>query len=294
VANSFVYANAFSRNIGWVTHDEQAILRKKRIAIAGMGGVGGVHLLTLARLGIGAFNIADLDVFELANFNRQAGAMLSTVGKPKVAALAEMALDINPELELKIFSSGVTEENVFSFLEGADLYVDGMDFFAFGMRRAIFSACRRLKIPATTAAPLGMGSALLNFLPDKMSFEDYFCWGDLPDEEKGVRFLLGLAPARLQFGYLVDPRAVDLEAHRGPSTVMACQICAGMAATEALKILLKRGGVIAAPHGLQFDAYRNRLARTWTPGGNRNPFQRIALAVARHRLDQLKKASVVQ
>ena len=66
----FDYAIAFSRNIGWLTEAEQQTLRGKRVAIAGMGGVGGFHLLTLARLGIEKFTIADLDTFELANFNQ--------------------------------------------------------------------------------------------------------------------------------------------------------------------------------------------------------------------------------
>lgn len=288
------YNEAFSRNIGWVTRPEQEILRTSRIAIAGMGGVGGIHLLTLARLGVGAFSIADPDIFERVNFNRQAGAMVSTLGASKVAVLANMARDINPGIDLKLFPSGVTDANVEEFLSGASLYVDGMDFFAFAMRRSIFGACRSLGIPATTAAPLGMGSALLNFLPGKMSFEEYFCWEDRPDEEKAVRFLLGLAPARLQFGYLVDPTAVNLGERRGPSTVMACQLCAGMAATEALKILLKRGKVLAAPHGLHFDAYTNRLAHTWRPGGNNNPLQRLVLGIARRRLEQIKRSAGVQ
>lgn len=287
--NTFKYSEAISRNIGWVTREEQEVLRKKRVAIAGMGGVGGIHLLTLVRLGIGAFTIADLDVFEIVNFNRQAGAMVTTIGQSKVETLAKMALDINPELDLKIFHNGVTQDNITEFLEGADLYVDGMDFFAYPERQAIFSTCYKQGIPATTAAPLGMGAALLNFLPGGMSFEEYFCWGEHSDEEKGLRFLLGLAPAGLQFGYLVDPTAVNLEEHRGPSTVMACQICAGMAATEALKILLKRGKVMAAPHGLQFDAYRNRFVHTWRPGGNRNPLQRIAIMIAKKRLEKLKR-----
>ena len=80
---NFDYHEAFARNIGWVTEAEQAALRGKRIAIAGMGGVGGVHLLTLTRLGIGAFNIADMDTFDVVNFNRQAGASMSTVGQPQ-------------------------------------------------------------------------------------------------------------------------------------------------------------------------------------------------------------------
>ena len=81
--NKFDYADAFSRNIGWVTKEEQGTLRKKRVAIAGMGGVGGIHLLTLARLGIGSFYIADFDEFEVHNFNRQVGATMSSIGRPK-------------------------------------------------------------------------------------------------------------------------------------------------------------------------------------------------------------------
>jgi molybdopterin/thiamine biosynthesis adenylyltransferase len=284
----FVYEEAFSRNIGWVTREEQKILRKKRVAIAGMGGVGGIHLLTLVRLGIENFNISDLDVFELANFNRQAGAMISTLGKSKVETLANMALEINPELNIRTFPQGITQDNVHEFLDGVDLYIDGMDFFAFTIRQEIFSTCYKHKIPAITAAPLGMSAAVLNFLPGGMSFENYFCWGNFSDEEKGVRFLLGLAPAGLHFRYLVDPTAVNLEEHRGPSTVMACQICAGMAATEALKILLNRGKVMAAPHGFQFDAYRNKFVHTWRPGGNNNIIQRLALVIARKRLEKLK------
>src|SRR5688572_18341410 len=99
----FDYAAAFSRNIGWLTQAEQDQLRRKSIAIAGVGGVGGFHLTTLARLGIGRFHIADLDTFEIANFNRQAGAMVSTIGRPKVDVLAEMARDINPECEIRQF-----------------------------------------------------------------------------------------------------------------------------------------------------------------------------------------------
>ena len=59
---SFDYSTAFARNIGWVAPHEQEILRWKRVAIAGLGGVGGSHFVTLTRLGIGAFNIADAHV----------------------------------------------------------------------------------------------------------------------------------------------------------------------------------------------------------------------------------------
>lgn len=284
MTKSFDYRSAFSRNIGWITETEQEILRSKRIAIAGLGGVGGSHLLTLTRLGIGRFNISDLDIFELANFNRQAGAYLSHVNRPKVDVLAELALEINPDLDITKFPEGVNGDNLDRFLDGVDLYIDGLDFFAVTARRAVFAACVDKGIPAITAAPLGMGVALLNFIPGKMTFEEYFRLEGQTEDEQLLRFLLGLSPAMLQMPYLVDDSRVDLDNHRGPSTPMACELCAGMAATHALKVLLNRGPVPAAPRGVHFDAYRNKLTTTWRPGGNNNPIQRLGLKIARKRL----------
>jgi molybdopterin/thiamine biosynthesis adenylyltransferase len=283
---AFEYAAAFSRNLGWLTAEEQARLRTKRVAIAGLGGVGGFHLLALARLGIGAFNVAEFDSFELANFNRQVGAGCSTLGRSKLEALIEMARDINPELDLRAFPDGVTRGNVDDFLRGADVYVDGLDFFAFEARTFTFGACARLGVPATTAAPLGMGVALLNFLPGEMTFEEYFGFEGQSEYEQALRFLLGLSPAMLQRSYLVDRSRVDFTEQRGPSTIIACQLCAGIASAEALKILLQRGPVWAAPWGLQFDAYRYRYKKTWRPWGHRNPIQRLARAIARRQLSR--------
>lgn len=281
---AFSYYEAFSRNIGWVTREEQTLLRDKRVAIAGLGGVGGSHLLTFCRLGIGKFHLADFDTFDLVNFNRQAGATVSTLGQGKLEVMIQQARDINPELDIAGFGEGVTEDNLEAFLDGVDLYVDGLDFFAFQARQQVFAACAERGIPAVTAAPLGMGAAVLNFLPGGMSFDDYFRLNDGPESEKPLRFLMGLAPARLQMGYLADPTAVDLANRKGPSTIMACQLCAGVTATEVLKILLGRGQVRAAPKGYHFDAYRNRLALTWRPGGNRNPLQRLVIALGKRKL----------
>jgi hypothetical protein len=281
---AFDYSAAFDRNIGWVTTAEQATLRRKRVAIAGVGGVGGVHLLTLARLGVAHFRIADLDTFELANFNRQAGAMMSTLDRPKVDVLSEMARDINPECQIDIFQEGVHPDNLDAFLADTDLYMDGLDAFAFDAREAVFAGCARRRIPATTAAPLGLSAVFMNFLPGGMTFEEYFRLEGCSALEKAVRFLVGLAPSLLHRTYVAEASRIDLRRGRGPSNIIACQLCAGVAAGEALKILLGRGEVRSAPHAYQFDAYRNRLAHTWRPGGNRHPLNRAAIAFAKYRL----------
>jgi molybdopterin/thiamine biosynthesis adenylyltransferase len=279
MAIQFSYNEAFSRNIGWITESEQAHLRTCRVAIAGMGGVGGSHLLTLTRLGIGNFNIADFDTFELANFNRQAGAMMSSIGQPKVNVLEKMALNINPELSVQKFNNGINEDNLEDFLQDVDLYIDGLDFFVLDIRQKVFAKCYELGIPAITAAPMGMSVALINFLPGKMSFEQYFRLTGFSATEQQIRFLIGLSPALLHKSYLVDKTGLNFSEKKGPSTSIACELCAGATATETLKILLKRGGVLTAPWGYQFDAFKNKLKKTWRPWGNNNLIQRLVIYI---------------
>ncbi|MEO5732360.1 MAG: ThiF family adenylyltransferase [Rubrivivax sp.] len=273
----FDYSAAFSRNIGWVTPEEQARLRSARVAVAGLGGVGGSHVLTLARMGIGGINVADFDEFEIHNFNRQAGAFVSTLGQAKCDVAARVALDVNPEIDVRRFPEGVLPTNVDAFLDGVDVYVDGIDFFAVEARRLLFAACRDRGIPAVTAAPLGMGASLLYFHPAGMSFEDYFRLEGCSVQEQYARFIAGLSPSMLQRRYLVAPDRVNFGERRGPSTVMACELCAGVTGTAVLKLLLGRGTLKQAPWAMQFDAYEQTLSHTWRPFGNAHPLQRLLL-----------------
>lgn len=278
---TFDYDRAFSRNIGWVTPAEQARLRQARIGIAGLGGVGGAHLLTLSRLGISRFNVADFDDFDVHNINRQAGASMPHMGLPKIDIMARLAQDINPETDLRLFPQGVQPDNVDEFLRDVDVYVDALDFFALPARRLVFAKCREKGIPALTAAPLGMGTALLYFSPTGMSFEDYFKVEGHDSQEQYARFIAGLSPAMVQRDYLVAPEAVNFQEKSGPSTIMACDLCAGVMGTSVLKLLLGRGSLRAAPWGMHFDAYHQKLKRTWRPFGNSNPLQQLLLKFIR-------------
>lgn len=278
---AFDYQQAFARNLGWVTSAELTHLAERRIAIAGLGGVGGRHLLSLTRLGIGGFRIADFDDFELANFNRQAGASLPHLGRPKVDVLAEMALAINPGLDLVRFPAGVTPANLDRFLEQTDCYLDGLDFFATATRAAVFAACAERGIPAITAAPLGWGVAMLVFVPGGMTFEDYFQLAEQSEAEQWRRFLVGLSPSLAPMQALVDPTRLDLDQRTGPSTVVGCELCAALAATAAIKLLLGRSEVPAAPVSLHFDAFTGQCQQLEFPGGVAHPALRTALQTLR-------------
>jgi hypothetical protein len=62
---------------------------------------------------------------------------------------------------------------------------------------------------------------------------------------------------------------------------MACDLCAGVMGTSVLKLLLGRGAIRAAPWGMHFDAYHQKLKLTWRPFGNANPLQQLLLKFIR-------------
>lgn len=280
----FDYERAFSRNRGLVNEEEQTKLRRSRVAIAGVGGVGGVVASTLARVGVGNFRLADPDRFDIVNFNRQGGAMMSTVGRPKAEAVGDQVRDINPTAQVETYAVGVDKSNVGAFLEGVDLLVDAVDFFKLDARRVLYAACRERRIPVVVSAPLGMSATVHVFVPDGMSFEDYFdLRPGMSQVDELVAFLIGLSPALLHAPY-IDMRHTNVAEQYGPSLGPAVMLCAGLLGIESVRILLNRPGLRPAPHYLQIDAYRHRVVsrRLWL--GGRSPIQRLKRAIAKRQL----------
>ena len=281
------YHEAFSRNLGLINPQEQEKLRRSRIAIPGMGGVGGIHLITLARLGIGAFRIADPDVFNVVNFNRQLGAEVQTLGRSKAEVMGEKALQVNPELKIDLLREPITQKNIDAFLRDADILVDSVDFFSFDVRRLLFRKAREYGIWAVTAGPIGFSTAWLVFDPKGMSFDEYFDMHDGMDAaDQFAAFLVGLTPRATHFGY-IDLAYVDGRTGRGPSLGLACQLASGVAAAEVAKILLDRQPLRPVPWFAQFDAYRCLLRRGRLRWGNRHPLQRLKRAILRRRMHKL-------
>ncbi|MCV2884193.1 ThiF family adenylyltransferase [Aestuariibacter sp. AA17] len=273
----FDYSRAFSRNIGWVTTQEQERLRNAKVAIGGLGGVGGDHAIVCSRLGIGHFHIADLDTFDLSNFNRQAGASMSTIGKDKSAVVENIIKGINPTATINNWEEGIQVSNIDDFLDGVDVYIDSLDIFAIDIRRKVFAACYDKGIPCITAAPMGMGTSMLIFMPGQMSFEEYFRIDGLSHEDQIIHFIMGVSPSMMQVEYLKVNDSVNFKNKDVPSTPMGVSLAAGVLVSNVLKLILKRGDVIAAPWGLHFDAYKNRLVKTWRPWGNDNPIQKYLI-----------------
>jgi molybdopterin/thiamine biosynthesis adenylyltransferase len=275
------FERAFSRNIGLVSSLEQQRLARACVAIPGVGGVGGWHAITLARHGVGRFRIADFDTFTASNLNRQAGAFVSTMGLSKVDVLRDTLLDINPDADVTVFREPIGPANVDAFLDGADVVLDGIDFFALDARRTVFEAARRRSLWALTAGPLGFGAAILAFAPESergMTFERYFDFESCASPgERLVAFAAGLAPAALHAPYM-DLSRVDFREKHGPSAALACELCASALSMETLRLLLGWGTPLPAPAFQQLDLATRVWARGTLHWGNRGPLQRLKRA----------------
>ncbi len=271
----FDYGTAFARNRGFLGREEQERLRRARVAVAGLGGTGGAQVQALARMGIGKFILADPDTFELVNFNRQAGAFLSTLGRKKTEVAERFVRDINPEAEVRRLDGGVDVKNIDDFLDGADVVVDSLDFYCFEERLLLYPRAREKGLWVLTAPPLGFGFTLLAFDPEGMTFEDYFDFHPgMTEVERIAALVAGIAP-RAWFTRYLDWEDIDPGERRLPSVGAAPFLIAGVIATEVTALLTGKRRPAAVPRVCQFDALANRFRRTRLPFGNRSPQQRL-------------------
>lgn len=291
---SFSYDEAFCRNIGILTVEEQTRLCASRVALAGMGGVGGVYVEALARMGVGRFSIADGDDFEVVNFNRQMGGTLSSVGQNKARTMAQRIHAINPEATVNVWETHLNEGNVAEFLKDADVVVDAIEAFEIAAHRLLLREARARRLVAIFAAPMGFSAAMLIFGNEGMTADEYFDWQDgQGNMEQMARLALGVAPTGLHRANF-DLRYVDMEQHTGPSNIAACLLCSGLVATEVARQLLRRPGARYAPAYLQFDSFSQRLSRGRLRWGNRGLGQRLKKWVLMRQFRTIHPRSVVR
>lgn len=118
----------YSRTELLLGSDAMARLRRARVAVFGIGGVGGYVVEALARSGIGALDLIDDDTVSLTNLNRQIIALHTTVGRPKVEVAAERVRQIDPETVVRTYRTFYTPETAgcFDFTQ-YDYIVDAID-----------------------------------------------------------------------------------------------------------------------------------------------------------------------
>jgi tRNA A37 threonylcarbamoyladenosine dehydratase len=131
-----------------------ARLAASRVAVVGLGGVGSWAAEALARSGLGTLSLIDADEVCVSNTNRQLHTLGNTLGKPKVAVMADRLRDINPALAVDPVERFVTPATLPELLDrGFDLVLDACD--AFRVKVEMTAWCRRRKLPLIVCGSAG-------------------------------------------------------------------------------------------------------------------------------------------
>lgn len=128
----------------------QQRLKAARVAIVGMGGVGGPAALYLAAAGVGTLRLIDDDAVGLSNLQRQIAFATPDLGRAKVEAGAEALTALNPHVHVETVAERLTAETAARLIEGCGLVIDGTDDFA--ARFAVNAACVAAGIPLVSGA----------------------------------------------------------------------------------------------------------------------------------------------
>jgi molybdopterin/thiamine biosynthesis adenylyltransferase len=138
--SGFDYRQMTTRNLGFITEAEQQRLRAARVFVCGAGGMGGACLQSLARAGVGAFEIADIDTFELSNLNRQVFCTVDVLGRAKTEVTAERLRAIHPDVVVQTHGERWLDA-LEDILSRCGVVVNGMDDIAAGIQ--LYRAARR-------------------------------------------------------------------------------------------------------------------------------------------------------
>lgn len=155
-------AQAKARTVALLGEDAVAKLENARVAVVGLGGVGGHVLETLARAGVGSFILIDGDLVDESNLNRQIIATADTVGTPKAEAAKQRVLSINPLADVTAMQARFTESSAESLLTGdIDYIADCIDSLPDKVSLVCFAG--KKGIPVISACGAGNRSALCDF-----------------------------------------------------------------------------------------------------------------------------------
>lgn len=154
--NDALYRERFGGIERLYGREDAARIRRMRVCVIGVGGVGSWAVEALARSGVGGLLLIDFDEVAATNINRQIHALGSVIGRKKIDVLAERVRDINPECRVEVIDDFITDRNLFEHLpadSGIDYVIDAIDSIRF--KAALIYYCRRNRIPIITTGAAG-------------------------------------------------------------------------------------------------------------------------------------------
>jgi len=164
-----VLPERYTRNMNSLSASDQAKLLQSRVAIVGLGGLGGTVAETLARIGVGTITLIDGDVFEESNLNRQLVSSEKNLSHIKVEAAAQRIRDINSSIMVYSHHQKLDPENAVELLTNVDVAVDCLDSIT--TRFELETVSKALGIPMVSAAVGGYAGQLTTIFPEDRGLE---------------------------------------------------------------------------------------------------------------------------
>lgn len=285
-SNETYYNERTNRNIGWISEEEQALLKQKTVGIAGCGGMGGLLAQTFLRCGVGTIKIADNSYFDHSNINRQLAATREAAGQQKALATAKILRETTDDATIMVYPQGIQESTAEEFVTGCDLICDQIEFWAVGARILLHHYAYQQNKIIYNGNTIGFGTRLFHFNKDSLSMEN--CLGlsyqeasilekKIQDKTASVEekrrvmdaVINGLMPripdyaSREECQYSNGSIFYDRLLNEEVVSIMAsnCPMAAGFLANQVILYLLKESGIkrhIALPplmpHYIYFDA----------------------------------------
>ena len=162
--------------------DGQERLLASNVLIIGLGGLGSPVSLYLAASGVGSLVLADFDVVDLSNLQRQIVHTIDSLGEPKTKSAKRFLHSVNPDIDIRTISDKLNLEQLAQEVAAVDVVVDCTDNFE--ARFAINDACLKSKTILVSGAAIRMEGQLMVVDPTGSNLPCYRClYGDSPDAE---------------------------------------------------------------------------------------------------------------
>lgn len=205
----------YQRNSKSLTESEQSLLKQSRVAVIGLGGLGGGVAEMLARTGVGTLVLVDGDRFDETNLNRQLMSTEALVGTSKADAAGERIRSINSTVQPICINEFLTRDNFSQILAKCDLVVDCLD--SIPARFLLRESARSMGIPMVSGAIAGTFGQVTVIFPEDPGLERIY--GDPDSARRGIEQELG----NLSF---------------------CAMFIASVQASEAVKIIINRGNIL--------------------------------------------------
>ncbi len=263
----------YTRNYGVLDEHEQVLLKNARVTVVGAGGVGGVTLLSLARMGVGSIHVIDMDTFEYSNLNRQMLSSIPKINHKKAQVAKDAIYDINPNINVTVSDEYLKLDNAVSLLSNTDIIVDATDNLL--SRVIIHRTAQELKIPSVwIAVTPPFRGAVMVFSDKTPAYELVLSHPSYNKEltEDVIQEILEIKNQRaihsVQHGALTN-WANDFVDKNAPWAVICpvANIVGIIASFEVLKLIIKRKNlaVTFAPNLVKIDLSQTVMMQVETP-----------------------------